>query len=164
MGMTILSGNETSAEIINIAYGMENGLGEFYSTVAKRTDNPELAALLMQLAKVEEKHKNRLFDLYLSIDPVVSDREKFESGIASELMEGGFTAEDFWEKNGAAMQTVAGVLNVAMMLEAQALDLYLRYSRKAKEEKSKSILYGIAEEEKAHLTALGNLMEEYSSG
>jgi rubrerythrin len=45
------------------------------------------------------------------------------------------------------------------MLETQALDLYLRYSQKAENEESKTVLYDIAEEEKAHLATLGRLME-----
>ena len=42
------------------------------------------------------------------------------------------STEEFLEQNRPAMQTVEGVLNVAMMLETQALDLYLRYSQKIK--------------------------------
>jgi rubrerythrin len=57
------------------------------------------------------------------------------------------------------MQTVPGVLNIAMMLETQAMDLYLRYSQKIEEERSKKVLYDIAEEEKAHLGSLGRLLE-----
>jgi rubrerythrin len=75
------------------------------------------------------------------------------------VMEGGFTTEEFLEKNKPAMQTIPGVLNIAMMLEAQAMDLYLRYSQKIEEDKSKKILYDIAEEEKAHLGSLGRLLE-----
>ena len=74
-------------------------------------------------------------------------------------MEGGFTTEEFLEKSRPAMQTVPDVLNVAMMLETQALDLYSRYSQKIKQEEGKRILYEIADEEKAHLESLGKLME-----
>ncbi|MBC8419833.1 MAG: sulfurtransferase, partial [Desulfobacterales bacterium] len=45
-------------------------------------------------------------------------------------------------------------------LEAQALDLYMRYSDKVKDERGKAVLYDLAEEEKAHLTGLGRLMEQ----
>ncbi|MBW2608916.1 MAG: hypothetical protein JRC68_01040 [Deltaproteobacteria bacterium] len=58
------------------------------------------------------------------------------------------------------MNSAPGVLETAMGLETQALDLYMRYSQKATDEKSKGILLEIAEEEKAHLAALGRLMEE----
>lgn len=159
MGMASLSGDETSTEIITLAYGMEKGLGEFYSYAAKMTGDPKAAGLLTKLAKIEENHMDKLFKLYITLDPGVSDKETFESGIVSDMMEGGFTTEEFLEKNRSNMQTEEGVLDVAMMLEAQALDLYLRYSQKTKEEQSKTVLFDIAEEEKAHLTLLGNLLE-----
>ena len=75
-------------------------------------------------------------------------------------MEGGFTTEEFLEQNRDSMTTVPDVLNIAMMLEVQGMDLYMRYSQKAKDDKTRDILYDIAEEEKAHLTSLGRLMEE----
>ncbi|MBW2343382.1 MAG: sulfurtransferase, partial [Deltaproteobacteria bacterium] len=111
-------------------------------------------------AKIEENHKQRLFELYSTLDPTVTDREAFEGNIVSDMMEGGFTTEEFLEQNRDSMKTVPDVLSIAMMLETQALDLYMRYSEKAKDEKSKTVLYDIAEEEKAHLASLGRLMEE----
>jgi len=62
-------------------------------------------------------------------------------------------------QNKPAMNTISDVLDVAMMIETQALDLYLRYSQKAKDQKSEGVMYDIAEEEKAHLAALGRLRE-----
>ena len=64
-----------------------------------------------------------LFNLYISIDPTISDPETFEAKIVTDVMEGGFTTEEFLDKNYEAMQDVPGVLNVAMMLETQAMDL-----------------------------------------
>ena len=55
------------------------------------------------------------------------------------------------------MKTLSDILDFAMMLEAQALDLYTRYSQKTKDPENKETLYDIAEEEKAHLAALGHL-------
>jgi len=160
MGMILLSGDETASDIMIIAYGMEHGLEEFYSAVSGMTSDSEVADLLTKLAKIEGNHKQRLFDLYLTLDPTVTDMEAFEGDIASDVMEGGFTTEEFLEQNRDSMKTVPDVLNIAMMLETQALDLYMRYSEKAKDEKSKTVLYDIAEEEKAHLASLGRLMEE----
>ena len=67
--------------------------------------------------------------------------------------------EEFLKQNSRLMETVSDVLSIAMMLETQALDLYLRYSQKVKKEDTKTVLYNIAEEEKAHLATLGRLME-----
>ena len=159
MGMDFVKGDETIKDIIIIAYGMESGLSEFYLSMAKTADDTEVEGVLEKLAGIEQSHKQKLFDLYLALDPAATDREAFESKIVSHVMEGGFTTEEFIEKNRRAMETIADVLNIAMMLETQALDLYLRYSQKTKEEKSKSVLYEIAQEEKAHLATLGKLMD-----
>jgi rubrerythrin len=160
MGMALLRGDETSQEIIVLAYGMEDGLGLFYKHLAERISDSEVVGLLTKLAKIEQNHKERLFDLYLTINPALTDKEAFEADIVSEVMEGGFTTEEFMEQNKDSMKTVPDVLNMAMMLESQAMDLYMRYSEKAKDEKSKTVLYDIAEEEKAHLKTLGRLMDE----
>ena len=160
MGMIHLKGDETPPDIIIIAYGMEHGLEEFYSTMARLMDDQEVVGILTKLAVIEENHKQRLFNLYLTFEPDFADKAAFEAGIFSDIMEGGFTTEEFLEQNKPAMQTVEGVLNVAMMLETQALDLYLRYSQKIKDEKGRTVLYEIAQEEKAHLASLGRLMEK----
>ena len=157
--MDFFRDDETPEKIIILAYGMEDGLKGLYRSMAEKMDDQEVVDLLSKLAVIEENHKQRLFRLYLTLDPAAIDRETFEADIISEVMEGGFTTEEFLEQNRPAMETTADVLNVAMMIETQALDLYLRYSLKSKEEKSKTVLREIADEEKAHLAALGRLME-----
>ncbi len=158
-GMVLLKGDETPEQVIILAYGMEEGLGEFYTKMSELSKDQDVVALLSKLAGIEEKHKQRLFELYSTFDHDISDRETFESKIMTKEMEGGFTTEEFLEHNKEAMQTSADVINIAMMLETQALDLYSRYSDKSKDEKAKEVLYNISEEEKAHLAALGQLME-----
>ena len=159
MGMDLLRGDETPEEIIILSYGMEEGLGQFYSAIAKDTEDSEVANILTELAGIEENHKQKLFGLYLTLDQASTDKETFETEIVSKVMEGGFTTEEFLEKNRPALQTVPDVLNVAMMLETQALDLYSRYSQKIKDDQGKTLLYEIADDEKAHLASLGQLME-----
>ncbi|MCD6274171.1 MAG: sulfurtransferase [Deltaproteobacteria bacterium] len=160
-GMLYLKGDETASEIIFLAYGMEAGLGSFYLKLAEMLDEPEVVSILTKLAGIEDKHKEKLYTVYSTLNPGVGDIEAFEAGISADVMEGGLTTDEFLTNNKAVMQTLEGVLSIAMMLEAQALDLYLRYSRSVKEEKSKAILYKIAEEEKAHLAVLGKLIDKH---
>ena len=162
-GMLYLKGDETAAEIIILAYGMEAGLGSLYLKLAEMMDSPEVSRILTKLAGIEDKHKEKLYTVYNALYPGVRDIEAFEAGITEDVMEGGLTTDEFLTKNKSVMLTLEGVLSIAMMLEAQALDLYLKYSQVVKEEKSKAVLYSIAEEEKAHLAVLGNLMEADSS-
>ncbi len=159
MGMILLKGNESPQEVIVLAYGMEQGLADFYTRVLGLTPDPEVKKVIGKLVQIEEKHKDKLFALYQSLDPVTRQRALFEEEIASGAMEGGFTGEEFLEKNKPLLGTVENLLSLAMMLEAQALDLYTRYAQKVEDGQSQSVLHGIAEEEKGHLSMLGSLLE-----
>ena len=75
-------------------------------------------------------------------------------------MEGGFTADDFNAQNRSGLQTTEEVLSLAMMVEAQAMDLYLRYADMRVALEAKKILCQLADEEKAHLHSLGALLEQ----
>jgi len=159
MGMITLKGNESSQKVIVLAYGMEQGLADFYSRVHGMTEDQEVKKIIGKLVQIEEKHKDRLFALYQSLEPATQERALFEERVVSGVMEGGFTGEEFMEKNRPLLDTVENLLNLAMMLEAQALDLYTRYAQMVEGVQSRSVLHDIAEEEKGHLAALGSLME-----
>ena len=105
------------------------------------------------------KHKDKLFGLYQSLEPATPAKALFEEKIVAGVMEGGFTGEEFLEKNKPLLDTVENLLSLAMMLEAQALDLYTRYAQKVEDARSRSVLHDIAEEEKGHLATLGALVE-----
>jgi sulfur-carrier protein adenylyltransferase/sulfurtransferase len=159
MGMITLSGNETPQEVILIAYGMEQGLADFYSRVSSMTLDRKVSEILGKLIAIEEKHKSKLFALYRTLEPATQERDLFEQRVVSGLMEGGFTGEEFLEQNKPLLDTAENLISLAMMLEAQALDLYTRYAQKVGDAHSRSVLHDIAEEEKGHLAALGSFME-----
>ena len=75
-------------------------------------------------------------------------------------MEGGFDMVEFMAQNEPMLKTAPHVIELAMMLETQALDLYLRFADKSTNAETKDVLFRIAQEEKAHLAALGRLLEE----
>jgi rubrerythrin len=138
---------------------MEEGLRSFYAALSERIDDSAVVTVLAKLENIEVSHKQKLFKLYLNIASATEDQETFETRVVSMTMEGGYTTEEYLEQNRSAIGTVTEILALAMMLETQALDLYLRYSRKSGDEKGRAVLYNIAEEEKAHLSTLGRLIE-----
>ncbi len=75
-------------------------------------------------------------------------------------MEGGFDIEAFTQQNQPFLDTPHHVIDLAMMLETQALDLYLRFSQKTESADTKEVLFRLADEEKAHLDALGRWLDE----
>lgn len=161
LNLDLVKGDEKPAEILAIAFGMEQSLGEFYRNVIKTSTDRQLVDLLDKLANIEDKHKEHLFSLYMSTEEFPLDRAAFEANVTSKVLEGGFGPEEFMNNNKKFLTTTANLLDLAMMLEAQALDLYMRFADKMQVDTSKNVLYKISNEEKGHLQALGNLREEY---
>jgi len=158
MGMLSLIGDETPQEIITLSYGLEDGLQKFYGAAAKLAIDPEVVRILIKLAEIEIRHKQRLFELYLAVESNPQDRDAFEADINSEMTEGGFNPDQLLEQNLPTFKTAPDVLNFAMMLEAQAMDLYMRYADKCEDQTVKETLFKMADEEKAHLKSLADLI------
>jgi rhodanese-related sulfurtransferase/rubrerythrin len=161
LNLDMISGDESPIEIVEIAYSLESALQAFYSEICERTEDEELRKLLSKLMEFEESHKQRLIELGARIDPDFEGPKRPDSGESdSGIMEGGFDTEEMLRVNEPFLQTAPEIIDLAMMFEAQALDLYLRFSDTESDPQTKGVLYEIAEEEKAHLSSLGRLLEE----
>ena len=160
LNLTLVRGDETPVEIIVLAYGMEKGLQRFYEAMAAKTPDPELKDLCGKLAQVEEHHKQRLVKLYRQVEPGDQDLKTLEGSGPGQVMEGGFDFNDFMAKNAPLMHRVSDILELALMLETQALDLYLRFAKRSTQDLSRQVLFSLADEEKKHLANLGRLLEE----
>ena len=157
--MLSLKGDESPQEVIALSYGLEAGLQKFYSACASMAIEGEVVRMVTKLAEIEVKHKDRLFALYLEVESSPLQRDAFEAQINTEMIEGGFNPDELLQRNLPNFKSGPDVLNFAMMLEAQAMDLYMRYADKCEDPKVKKILFKMADEEKAHLTSLGGLLD-----
>jgi rhodanese-related sulfurtransferase/rubrerythrin len=162
LNLDLVKGDESPAAIIILAYGMEKALQLFYETLKQQSGDPELQELFGKLAQVEVRHEQRLFEVYGRVASSGADLAAFESTIVPQTLEGGFSADEFLAANQAHLQTAVQVLDLAMMLETQALDLYLRFAARCDQPQTREVLYALAGEEKAHLASLGRLLEEKS--
>jgi sulfur-carrier protein adenylyltransferase/sulfurtransferase len=151
---------ETPLDIIRVAYGMEHTLGHLYTRLQSITGDEALSQLLARLSALEDKHKQYLLDLHAQLEPAQTDREALEASVLSSATEGGFDTEELFQKNREFLKDVPALLDLSMMLETQALDLYLRFARKVEADQAKQVLYRIADEEKTHLTWLGKLRDQ----
>ena len=164
LNLSLVRGDETPTEIIVLAYRMETALKVFYDTLAAKTPDGELQKLFLKLAQVEEHHQQRLHVLYRRAEPAGQDLATFIIPGGPQIMEGGFELKAFMEKNAPLMEKASDVLELALMLETQALDLYLRLAPRSTQPATRDILYSIAAEEKTHLASLGRLLEERLGG
>ncbi len=185
----VLDGNESPERFSAVAYGMEEGLRSFYVILSERMDDIETADLFTRLAGFEERHKDQVYAMYVEVTETPLNREKFEAGIVSEVMEGGVSARDFLEQISGAYHNPSEILAVhdgkgkgvaleienlsylgdesqlwlqalelALSIEAQALDLYLRFADKSDNKITQRAAFKISKEEKMHLKELGSLM------
>lgn len=160
LGMTVFSGKETPEEILTVAYSLEKGLCEFYVTLGKKSDNTAVKQLFDKLSEIEIKHQMSILEAYNQIADHPVTRDAFEDRADTEALEGGLSTQEYLERFQPDLNSPAEVISLAMSIEAQALDLYLRLSSKIAAAGSKQIINQIANEEKAHLTSLGKLMDE----
>lgn len=166
LGMIEFKGNETPEEIVFKAYAMESNLQQFYVQRADMAETLERIELFMELAGFEDKHKDTLFNLYTKLHGEKVDRSVFEKTAFDSIgftAEGGVDINEFIEDHGEAFDTDQGILQVATMIEAQALDYYLRCAAKAETAEAKDTFQLLAREEKAHLKVLGKFMDKRES-
>lgn len=155
-----ISGDESAEQMIRLGLQLEEGLRRFHLAVRARAGDKELGELLGQLAGAEENHKLTL--LKMAAAPEL--REELARAVTADakldLMEGGLPIDSFMARNEAFLHSVSGYLELAMMIETQALDLYLHMADASRNSAARQVLLRLAEEEKGHLAALGRLLEE----
>jgi rhodanese-related sulfurtransferase/rubrerythrin len=164
--LRFVRGDESPREVVAVAYEMEEGLRQFHQRMKDSTSDPGLEDLLTHLVKAEESHKKSLKKLFEEMtgetfNPADVGLESPEK-TGSQVMEGGLDIEEFMQQNRSYLQTVAGYLDIAMMIEIQALDLYLRMAHESRNQQAQRVLHQIAQEEKGHLSLLGRYMDEQS--
>lgn len=152
--LRFVRGDESPQEIVSLAYEMEKGLQAFHQRMRDRTTDPELAELFGHLIRAEGAHMRRLAETGFAVE-----QQAKSSG--APIMEGGMDGEELLLRNEPFLRTVTGVIDVAMMIETQAFDLYLRMAQEVRSPETREVLFRIADEEKTHLAALGGLLEKH---
>ncbi|BDQ33146.1 rhodanese-like domain-containing protein [Pseudodesulfovibrio portus] len=161
LGLVEFTGRETPEEVVLKAYAMENALQIFYTQRADWAETMERIELFMELAVFEDRHKDTLFTLYNRLTGSDIDLSAFEKlALESEgVVEGGVEIAEFLDRHPDAFDDEQGILQLSAMIEAQALDYYLRCAKAAQSEETRKVLQLLAREEKAHLKLLGKSMD-----
>jgi len=159
LGLEFFTGDESPETTLVVAYSLEQGLLDFYLSMIPKVKNDDVKNLFKKLSEIEVKHQNRIFNEYVKISGKSSSREEFEKNIVIKSVEGGLTTQEYMDLFQPDLESVADIIGLAMSIEAQALDLYLRAADRSNNPESKKMLIQIADEEQTHLTQLGKLME-----
>lgn len=159
LGLDLLTGNESIEETLIIAYSLEAGLQDFYVTMIDKVDADEVKSLFRKLSDIEVIHQNRILKEYVQITGKEIDRDTFESEQVEQAVEGGLTTDEYIRLFKPDLSVLSDIVDLAMSIEAQALDLYTRVANRSTDERSRGALRKIAEEERVHLEQLAKLMD-----
>ncbi len=159
LGLELFTGDESLEKTLVVAYSLEQGLGDFYLSMIPIVKNDDAKNLFQKLSEIEVKHRDRIFDEYMKISGQSEPREKFEKNTVGEAIEGGLTTQEYANLFKPDWESVKDIIELAMSIEAQALDLYMRAANKISNLQSKKALTQIADEERMHLIQLGKLMD-----
>jgi rubrerythrin len=160
LNLDLVRGDESPRDMLKLAFNLERALGIFYEKCQEAAQDKDLVDLFAKLGHVEGVHKQKVYERYAALVPDAPDMAAFQSEMEPSIMEGGFRFNEFMAANEPWLKTVNQVLELAMMLETQALDLYLRFAEKSQEEGTKQVLFTLADEEKMHVKSLSRLMDE----
>lgn len=158
-GLELFTGNESPEQTLVIAYGLELGLEEFYVSMVKTVQNEAVKDLFQKLSRIEVNHRERIFREFVRISNTTVSQEEFVSDMVAPAAEGGMTTEEYVSFFNPDLESLEGVIELAMSIEAQALDLYFRASERVEQKESRKFLSQLADEEQAHLRKLGQLMD-----
>jgi len=159
MGLALFTGDESPEVTLVVAYSLEEGLLDFYLSMMPRVKNAEVKKVFEKLSEIEIKHQDRIFKEYVRISGASASREAFEKNIVVDAVEGGLTTQEYLDLYKPDWESAADIIGLAMSIEAQALDLYLRAADRSSNPESKKMLIQIADEERGHLARLGKLMD-----
>ena len=153
-GLELFTGDLDYGEAAVLAYAMEDGLQRFYRQLEAQAAGQEQRRLYGQLAGFEDKHKARLIEEYRQHHGGAAIPEQ-ESGI----MEGGQRVAEFFSRAREHLRTPRDILEMAMALETQALDLYSRMAQKSEATATRDFFLNMADEEKQHLGYLARELD-----
>ena len=163
-GLEYFQGDESLEQVLKVSYFLEKGLHDFYQKMMGKVDQQEVADLFSRLSRIEIQHQERILAEYGRVTGETPDPDSFETKTGQEVVEGGLTTEQYVDMFAPDFSIPEEVLELAMSIEAQAMDMYSRAAKRAEDKTSREFLEKIAGEEKAHLQNLGDLIDNLNRG
>ena len=162
-GMAYFSPAADAEEIVGLAWALEEGSKFFYQGVADHFSQDKKAQEMFSwLVSAEKSHEKHLLETYEKLTGKEPDCDKlhakFSDSLNGSVMEGGIPVKEAlsWIKDKGVTES----LELAIAMEVNAFDLYVKMSRAIADEQAKQIFEKLSEEEQMHLQKLSDLLDE----
>lgn len=159
-GMELFRGAIDPEDAVIVGFGLEIGLRDFYQSMAAKVSSEETKRLFAQLAGIELLHQDQLVALYGEITGRSIAVEEFVDKVVEPALEGGLSTDEYLNLYDIDFESEIEVLSLALAIEAQALDLYLRAAKESDNETTKSVLLKIGDEERSHIGRLSDYIDQ----
>ena len=150
-----ISGEYSSAAVM--AFRMEAGLRQFYLAAAELATDTTAEELLIAMARFEDGHMALLRARYHLTEADTTAEE------TDSVLEGGISPADITDTFADSLASRESVIQLAMMFEAQALDLYSRLARRQDDQELRKFYLEMAGEEQKHLNRLAREMDSLTA-
>ena len=144
-------------DVLMIAFKLEKGSREFYVRAVGKVKSNKTIDTFQRLAKIEEKHMERIYDRYGEVlgKDKLSEFNLLKQKLSSEYMEGGI------EINRALLSVEERefrdeieALEAALEKEYVSYDFYKRVAGMMADENTRALLHELAWEERKHIFSL----------
>jgi rubrerythrin len=159
-GLHLFTGAESPEEAVIVGFGLEMALHDFYIAMQSKVSLESTKTLFGKLADIEILHQQRLVALYREITCAAISITDFSETIVEPAMEGGLTTEEYLQLYKVDLDSQLEVLGLALAIEAQALDLYLRAAERSGKGETRQVFFQIAEEERSHIAKLSRYIDQ----
>jgi rubrerythrin len=162
-GMAFFSPAANAEEIVGLAWALEEGSKFFYQSISERFSNDkEAQEMFSWLVSAEKNHEKHLLQTYETLTGTQPDfeklRTKFSDSLSGTVMEGGIPVKEAlaWIED----KEVSESLELAIAMEVNAYDLYIKMSRAIEDKDAQLIFEKLSEEEQVHLGKLSGLLDK----
>ena len=139
-------------ELISLAWSLEEGTRKFYTELQALLTDKDAVELFQNLVVAEEHHRSALAELHQKFTGRAAG-----TGISEDIMEGGMNVSEAldWARD----KKLADVLDLAMSLETNSYDLYIKMGRRGSDTQAKELFSQLSASEKEHLERLAGLLD-----
>lgn len=156
-GLAYFSRASRAEELISLSFALEEGNRLFYERISKDAEEEEAASIFRSLGHAEERHKDTLRELYGRASGQTGDPPHPEGITAEPFLEGGAPLGETLE--WAREKSVVEILELAISMEANALDRYIKMGRAVADERSRDVFLALSGEERKHVERMTSLLD-----
>ncbi|MEW6720746.1 MAG: rhodanese-like domain-containing protein [Thermodesulfobacteriota bacterium] len=161
-GLVYFSRASGAEELISLSWALEEGNRAFYERLSADAGEGAAASLFRSLVRAEENHKATLAELHARVTRKAGPLAPPEGIAAGDFLEDGSRVDSTLAR--VRGKSIRGALDILISVEANAMDRYVKMGRAVSDADSRKVFLTLAEEERAHLQKLSDLLERMPPG